>query len=199
MEKTFSYTFNKMYPHTETSVLKQKDVNSIMTMIRCGRLKNLIEFEGYGVCEYDEDDNQLIHPHVMIADKFNRLRTNVLVYNVFDNDWNQGTYDKLFIFKTNWPKEPTYNIVFHNTKTNKSMHHPEIENAYDILLQDIMKVFNIIHKKEIINFYSNKVECTRHNTTNELASEINFEPIIERYRNAQWGNPKNDEIIEEAV
>ena len=86
MEKTYSYTFNKMYPHVETSVLKQKDVISILTMIRCGRLKNLIEFEGYGVCEYDEDDNQLIHPHVMMTDKFNRLRTNVLVYNVFDND-----------------------------------------------------------------------------------------------------------------
>lgn len=190
MEKEYDYTFNKMYPYMDTSVMKQKDVNNLMTLISSGRLKNLIEFEGFGVCEYDEDDKQLIHPYVTKFDKFNRLRTNVLIYNILDNDWSGGKYDKLFIFKTNWPKEPTYNIVFHNTQTNVSMHHPEIENANDIVAQDIMKVFNIIHQREIFEFQSNKIECSRKGSFNEFANEINFEPIKERYRNALWGDPK---------
>lgn len=190
MEKEYDYTFNKMYPYMDTSVMKQKDVNNLMILISSGRLKNLIEFEGFGVCEYDEDDKQLIHPYVKKFDKFNRLRTNILIYDIFNNDWSGGKYDKLFIFKTNWPKEPTYNIVFHNTQTNVSMHHPEIENANDIVAQDIMKVFNIIHQREIFEFQSNKIECSRKSSFNEFANEINFEPIKERYRNALWGDPK---------
>ena len=196
MEKEYSYTFNKMYPYMETSVMKQKDVNNLMSLIKCGRLKNLVEFEGYGVCEYDEDDKQMNHAHVIKFDKFNRLRTNVLIYNIFENDWTGGVYDKLFIFKTNWPKEPTYNIVFHNTKTGVSMHHPEIENANDIVVQDIVKVFNIIHKREIFAFQSNKIECARAHKFNDYANEINFGPIDERYKSAKWGDPKELALAE---
>ena len=198
MEKEFNYTFKKMYPYVETSVLKQKDANSILTLVKIGRLKNLIEFEGYGVCEYDEDDKQQINAHVTLMDKFNRLRTNVLVFDVFDNDWTNGVYDKLFIFKTNWVKEPTFNIVFVNTKTGACIHHPEIEFAYDILIQDITKIFNTVHKKEIFDFYANKIKCSRTTGFNDLAKETNLEPIMERYRNAKWGK-KNDNFDEDSA
>ena len=204
MDKEFNYTFKKMYPYVETSVLKQKEVNCIISIIRSGRLKHLVEFEGYGVCEYDEEDKQLNYAHVTMMDKFNRLRINVLVFKVFNNDWSRGTYDKLFIFKTVWPKEQTLNIVFHNTKTGKSMHHPEIEFAYDILAQDIMKVFNTLHKGEIFQFYRNKIEAARTNDfNNEKVIETNYRPIMERYFNAQWDNfdekPIEDEQVADAV
>ena len=161
MEKEFDYTFKKMYPYVETSVLKQKEVICINNIIAAGRLRHFIKFVGYGVCEYDEDDKQLINTHVVMADKFNRLRTNVMVFDVFNNDWTNGVYDKLFIFKTACPKEHTLNIVFHNTKTGNSMHHPEIEFAYDILVHDIMKVFNTLHKQEILDFYKKNFQFLR--------------------------------------
>lgn len=196
MEKEYKYKFNKEYPYLETSVLKIKDVNDIMSHTSCGRLKNLIEFEAYGVCEYDEDDVQLNHPNVIVSDKFNRLRTNVLIYNIFNNDWSKGLFDKLFIFKTNWPHEPAYSIVFHNTQTGKSVHHPEIENAHDILMQDIMKFFNTLHRREILDYYSNKAKCFKENRISDVPIEKTVEPIIERYNNAKWGKPK-EQIDEE--
>ena len=161
MEKEFDYTFKKMYPYVETSVLKQKEVICINNIIAAGQLRHFLKFVGYGVCEYDEDDKQLINTHVVMADKFNRLRTNVMVFDVFNNDWTNGVYDKLFIFKTAWAKEQTLNIVFHNTKTGNSMHHPEIEFAYDTLVHDIMKVFNTLHKQEILDFHKKKLEDSR--------------------------------------
>ena len=192
MEKVFDYTFKKMYPYVETSVLKQKEVICINNIIATGRLRHFIKFVGYGVCEYDEDDKQLINTHVVMADKFNRLRTNVMVFDVFNNDWTNGVYDKLFIFKTAWPKEQTLNIVFHNTKTGNSMHHPEIEFAYDILVHDIMKVFNTLHKREILDFHKKKLEDSRNDKWIDDVRETNIDGIIERYYNAQW-DTFNDE------
>ena len=200
MEKVFDYTFKKMYPYVETSVLKQKEVICINNIIATGRLRNFIKFVGYGVCESDEDDKQLINTHVVMADKFNRLRTNVMVFDVFNNDWTNGVYDKLFIFKTAWPKEQTLNIVFHNTKTGKSMHHPEIEFAYDILVHDIMKVFNTLHKQEILDFHKKKLEDSRNDKWIDNVRETNIDGILERYYNAQWDNlDAEEETIADAV
>lgn len=200
MEKEFDYTFKKMYPYVETSVLKQKEVICIDNIIRAGRLRHLVKFVGYGLCEYDEDDKQLINTHVTMTDKFNRLRTNVMVFDVFNNDWSKGKYDKLFIFKTAWPKEQTLNIVFHNTKTEKSMHHPEIEFAYDILAQDIMKVFNTCHKQEIFDFHRKKLENPGSDKYTDDAVEINLDPILERYYNAKWDDFNAEkEIVADAV
>ena len=200
MEKVFDYTFKKMYPYVETSVLKQKEVICINNIIATGRLRHFLKFGGYGVCEYDEDDKQLINTHVVMTDKFNRLRTNVMVFDVFNNDWTNGVYDKLFIFKTAWPKEHTLNIVFHNTKTGKSMHHPEIEFAYDILVQDIMKVFNTLHKQEILDFHKKKLEDSRNDKWINDARETNIDGILERYYNAQWDNvDSEEETIADAV
>lgn len=186
MEKEFDYTFKKTYPYIETSVLKQKEVICIKNIITSGRLKHFVKFSGYGVCEYDEDDKQMINTHVTMTDKFNRLRTNVIVFDVFNNDWNKGIYDKLFIFKTAWPKEHTLNIVFHNTKNGNSMHHPEIEFAYDILAQDLMKVLNTCHKHELFDFHRKKLEGAGNNKYANDIAEINLDPILERYYNAQW-------------
>ncbi len=200
MEKVFDYTFKKMYPYVETSVLKQKEVICINNIIATGRLRHFIKFVGYGVCEYDEDDKQLINTHVVMADKFNRLRTNVMVFDVFNNDWTNGVYDKLFIFKTAWPKEQTLNIVFHNTKTGNSMHHPEIEFAYDILVHDIMKVFNTLHKQEILDFHKKKLEDPGNDKWIDDVRETNIDGIIERYYNAQWDNfDAEEETIADAV
>ena len=200
MEKEFDYTFKKMYPYVETSVLKQKEVICINNIIATGRLRHFIKFVGYGVCEYDEDDKQLINTHVVMADKFNRLRTNVMVFDVFNNDWTNGVYDKLFIFKTAWAKEQTLNIVFHNTKTRNSMHHPEIEFAYDILVHDIMKVFNTLHKQEILDFHKKKLEDSRNDEWINDVRETNIDGIIERYYNAQWDNfDAEEETVADAV
>ena len=200
MEKVFDYTFKKMYPYVETSVLKQKEVICINNIIATGRLRHFIKFVGYGVCEYDEDDKQLINTHVVMADKFNRLRTNVMVFDVFNNDWTNGVYDKLFVFKTSWPKEQTLNIVFHNTKTGNSMHHPEIEFAYDILVHDIMKVFNTLHKREILDFHKKKLEDSRNDKWVNDVRETNIDGIIERYYNAQWDNfDAEEETVADAV
>lgn len=200
MEKVFDYTFKKMYPYVETSVLKQKEVICINNIIATGRLRHFIKFVGYGVCEYDEDDKQLINTHVVMADKFNRLRTNVMVFDVFNNEWTNGVYDKLFIFKTAWPKEQTLNIVFHNTKTGNSMHHPEIEFAYDILVHDIMKVFNTLHKREILDFHKKKLEDSRNDKWIDDVRETNIDGIIERYYNAQWDNfDDEEETVADAV
>lgn len=200
MEKEFDYTFKKMYPYVETSVLKQKEVICINNIIATGRLRHFIKFVGYGVCEYDEDDKQLINTHVVMADKFNRLRTNVMVFDVFNNDWTNGVYDKLFIFKTAWPKEQTLNIVFHNTKTGNSMHHPEIEFAYDILVHDIMKVFNTLHKQEILDFHKKKLEDSINDEWINDVRETNIDGIIERYYNAQWDNfDAEEETVADAV
>jgi len=188
MEKEFDYQFKKMYSYVDTSILKNKEVNGIMMVLGSGRFKELIKFEGYGVCEYDENDKQLMNPHVTMIEKFNRLRTNVLVYDIFNNGWSKGKYNKLFIFKTNWAKDPTYGFVMYNTETNEFMHYHEIEYAYDILAQDIMKTFNTLHKQNLLNFCKNKYVCTNTGNYNEFTTEDYYNELMDEYKSAQWGD-----------
>lgn len=192
-----TYQFKKMYTHVEESVLKQKDVNSILAMINGGRLKHLIKFEGFGLCEHDETDTKLEYGNITMMDKFNRLRTNIMVFEVFNNDWSHGMFDKMYIFKTIWPRETVFNIVFHNTSTGKVSHTPEVEYAYDILVQDIVKAFNIMHKKKIIDFYSLKHKACKENKFYEGIQERYYNDIMNEYYNAQWDNPNENEILED--
>lgn len=196
-EITYDYNFKKEYTYNDTSILKQKDVNNILSIVNSGHLKKLMKFEGYGQVTYDEDDFQLMNAHVTMQDKFNRLRTNVMVFDIFDNDWSHGRYNKLFIFKTNWVKDPTYSFVLYNTVTDESSHHPCIEYAYDTLAKDIMIAFNTMHKSEILEFYSNKSAKVKNKNLDESICETKLQPILDRYYNAQWGDPNEqlDEVV----
>ena len=152
--ENYDFTFSKSYPYMDTNVLKHKEVGNIMNIISGGRLRHFVKFNCFGVCEYDESDTQLNRCFVVAQDKFNRLRTNVLVYDVYDNDWSLGRYDKMFIFKNAHAKNPAFNVVFTNSKTDVSIHIPEIDYTYDSLVQNIMKTFNMMHMHKIFKFYA---------------------------------------------
>lgn len=191
MEQEFDFEFTKMYPYVETSVMKQKDAAVILNTINSGRLKHHMKFNCYGECHYDEDDKQMNHAYVTRSDKFNRLRTNVLVFDMYDNDWNPGIYDKLYIFKSNNVNNPTFSIVAYNTITKKAHHHPQIEYAYDILLQTISRLIFTIHRKCFVDFYYKKEKMIADKTPTNGYYEKDFKKIMEFYENAQYDDPKN--------
>lgn len=191
MNENFDYKFEKNYSRIETSVLKLKDAQKIQQLISTGRLKNFIEFESYGIITYDENDERMLYPYVTKMDKFNRLRTNVIIYNVRHNDWNQGVYDKLYIIKQNNVKEPTFAYIFHNLKTGQCSMMPAIEYAYDRLIQNITKSINIIKKHKLLDYYSRKTESAHSNNPANIPTDKEGQAIIKEYYNHVLENVKS--------
>lgn len=179
-ETNYDYSFYKNYSRIETSVFKLKDVQRILSIINCGRLKNFMQFETYGVITYDENDERLEYAQVTSMEKFNRLRTNVMVFNLYQNDWNNA-YDKLYIIKQNNDKNPTFSYIFQNTNTGECSMMPVIEYEFDRLAQNLTKSFNIIKKRNMFNYYSQKCDAARKGDVKNIPTDIEGQQIIKEY------------------
>ena len=63
-----------------------------------------------------------------------------------------------------------------------------------------MKVFNTLHKQEILDFHKKKLEDSRNEKWIDNVRETNIDGIIERYYNAQWDNfDAEEETVVDAV
>ncbi len=180
-ETNYDYSFYKNYSRIETSVFKLKDTQKILDVINTGRLKNFITFESFGMITYDEDDIKLEYAHVTKMDKFNRLRTNVMIFNVRQSDWNNGVYDKLYIIKQNNDKNPTFSYIFQNTETNVCSMMPAIDYEFDRLAQNLTKSFNIIKKKEMFDYYSRKRDAAHEARIGDIPTDVEGQKIIRKF------------------
>ena len=93
--EVFNIKFNM--PYIETDVIKQKHYGILLSTIGNSRLINYMHYDGPGLITFNEDDIQHNNPIVTLMDKYNRLKTNCLVYSLTENTSNMGYYDKLFI------------------------------------------------------------------------------------------------------
>lgn len=190
----FDYSFYKNYSRIETSVFKLKDTQKILDVINTGRLKNFMEFESFGIITYDENDEKLEYPHVTKMDKFNRLRTNVMVFNVYQNDWNH-VYDKLYIIKQNNDKNPTFAYIFQNTETGACSMMPCIDYEFDRLAQNLTKSFNIIKKRDIFDYYSRKRDAAHDARIGDIPIDTEGQKIIREYYDHVLMNVKTPKFV----
>ena len=94
--EVFNIKFNM--PYIETDVIKQKHYGILLSTIGNARLIKYMHYDGPGIITFNEDDIQHNNPIVTLMDKYNRLKTNCLVYSLTENTSNMGYYDKLFIY-----------------------------------------------------------------------------------------------------
>lgn len=181
--------FKKEYPYIASNVFKQKDVNHILTIINAGRLSSHIKFVGYGLVTYDEDDTKMENAHLTFMEKFNRLKTNCLVFDVLKTVWNDNVYTKMYILKQNNVKDPTFSIVFHNEETGITTQNPCIEYAYDVLSQDIMRVIFNLRMRPLYEMYK------RRKNISTFPSIIEVEECYRKIKETPFVDCNNDNTV----
>ena len=139
---------------------KQKSAYILNALFANGRIIDYAKFSCFGNITPLNDKNNKIH--VEELDKFNRTKVNCLIYDLTYNKYNDGKYDKLFIYystvvrDTNW-----YGYVFYNTQTGKTLHKYCIEYADDKLYQYIYKSILFLSEDKLWNHYSEKFDALR--------------------------------------
>ena len=70
-----------------------------------------MHYDGPGIITFDNEDVQHTNPTITLMEKYNRLKTNCLVYSLPENISNMNYYDKLFIYYSSGNKESYYGYV----------------------------------------------------------------------------------------
>ena len=182
--EVFNIKFNM--PYIETDVIKQKHYGILLSTIGNSRLINYMHYDGPGLITFNEDDIQHNNPIVTLMDKYNRLKTNCLVYSLTENTSNMGYYDKLFIYYSVGTKFSYYGYVLFNTKTNKNEHIYFIDDNYNDLTRCLNQSFNHMYDKTLFEYYGKKydaVKCRHGLTLQNCPTIIDYKSMMKERKN----------------
>lgn len=181
MMKTYNLEFNM--PYIDVDNFKQKPMSILISMITNSRLGEHMVFEGTGNITFESKDVKHYKPIVTVLDKYNRLKSNCLVFHLPITTCNRRYFDKLVIYYTAGSKIPSYGYVLHNSKTGKSAHIYCLDYDNINLLKCLNQTFNTLYNREIYDYYTKKNDAIkgRHGLTPaDCPTVIEYNDIIHR-------------------
>lgn len=139
---------------------KNKATLIFRNLMSGGRMINYAVFNCYGLITTNCHKADKIT--IEETDKFNRSKTNCMIYDLTYNKYNPGKFDKLFIYKSNMSKDDAfYGYILYNTKTGKMSNVYNIEFMDDKLYQYIYRgIIELSHDK-LLNHYSKKYDAVK--------------------------------------
>lgn len=169
-----SYEFDLAINYCTFDNFKQKSAYILNALFAGGRMTDYARFSCYGIITPLNDKNNRIQ--IEEVDKFNRAKVNCIIYDLTYNKYNDGIYDKLFIYYSTVTRDTSwYGYVFYNTKTGKTLHKYCIEYSDDKLYQYIYKSILFLSERRLWNHYSEKYNALR-------AHDIKGIKTIEQWR-----------------
>jgi len=179
----YKFEFERWFFDTDN--FKQKQVENILGIINGGRLHEYMRFFSYGNISFEPEDKGHRYPTITELDKFNRLKSNCLIFDLSYNTFNNGKYDKCFIYNTVGHQIGNYGFVFYNTKTGELSHKYFIEYTFDGLCQALTKSFHSLIRDELwINYYGKKYDSTKKRkglTVKDCPSLYNYKQCKSKY------------------
>lgn len=137
---------------------KQKASLILQSLFANGRMIDYARFNGYGLINIEsrKADKIIIEE----TDKFNRAKTNCIIYDLTYNKWNPGKYNKLFIYRTNMSRDNAfYGYILYNTETGKMINIYNIDYADDKLYQYIYRSIINLSKDKLWDHYSKQYDA----------------------------------------
>lgn len=155
---SYEITLNFYYQTFDS--FKQKGALIIQNLFGNGRMIDYAKFHGYGLITTNGHKADIIT--VEDSDKFNRLKTNCLIYDLTYNKYNPGKFDKLFIYRTNMSKDNAfYGYILYNTETGKMTNVYNIEYMDDKLYQYIYRSIINLSNDKLWEHYSKKYDSLK--------------------------------------
>ena len=121
----------------------------------------MMKFVGYANLTFDDADTKHLFPIINMQEKFNRVKTNCLVYDLYDTAFNPKIYDKMILYHEIYGKVGYFNYFMWNSETGEKCHITWIEDAFDNLIQRINKSFNTIRRRKMFEYYGQQYDATK--------------------------------------
>ena len=154
----YDITLNFYYQTFDS--FKQKNALLIQNLFANGRMIDYAKFYSYGFIEAENHKAEKIHIEEM--DKFNRLKTNCIIFDLTYNKYNPNKFNKLFIYRSTISKDNGYyGYILYNTETNKSINVYNVENTDDKLYQYIYRSIINLPNDKLWNHYSKKYDSIK--------------------------------------
>ena len=154
----YEITLNFYYQTFDS--FKQKGALILQGLFAGGRMIDYAKFHGYGLITTNGHKADKIT--IEDTDKFNRLKTNCLIYDLTYNKYNPGKFDKLFIYRTNMSKDNAfYGYILYNTETGKMTNVYNIEYMDDKVYQYVYRSIVNLPNDKLWNHYSKKYDCLK--------------------------------------
>lgn len=175
-----SYDVNLAINYCTFDNFKQKSAYILNGLFAGGRMIDYAVFSSYGIITpLNEKNNQI---HIEEVDKFNRAKVNCIIYDLTYNKYNDGKYDKMFIYYSTVTRDTTwYGYVFYNTKTGKTLHKYCIDYLDDKLYQYIYKSILFLSKDKLWNHYSKKWDALRAHDLKNVKTIKDWEDMHQYY------------------
>jgi len=183
------YNIKFSMPYIEADVFKQKHYDILLSLIGNSRLAENMHYDGPGLMTFAVNDSQHNNPIVTPMDKYNRLKTNCLIFSLPSNNRNMGYYDKLFIYYSAGVKIAQYGYVLFNTETNKCQHIYFIDDDYNDLLRCLNQTFNRLSDESLFAFYSKKYDAIQGRngfTIDDAPRAADYETMINERKNRAY-------------
>lgn len=161
---------------------KQKSAQILNNLFAQGRINDYARFHSYGIITPMDEQNR--HIHIEEIDKFNRLKTNCIIYDLLPNKYNRYEYDKLFIYYSLVARETSwYGYVLYNSKTGKTNHKYCIKYADDTLYQYIYRsIVNLGNHRDLYKYHSEHIKAVQNHDNNGLKTVKQYNEMITKYK-----------------
>ena len=155
-----SYIIDLDFYYQTFDCFKQKGALVLQALFTGGRIIDYARFSGYGLITTNGHKADQITIEEM--DKFNRLKTNCMIFDLTYNKYNPGKYDKLFIYRTNTSKDNSfYGYILFNSETKKMINKYNLDFMDDKLYQYIYMSIIKLADDKLWEHYSKKYDCLR--------------------------------------
>lgn len=180
------YNFEFWRWHFNCDNFNQKHASIILSIISQGRLHRFMRFSSYGNITFDNNDEGHRYPFIEELESFNRNKTNCLIFDLTNNEKNDGRFNKLFLYHSNGSQHSFYGYVFYNTENKEITHKYFVDHEYDELCMALTKSFNTLLLSKVFNFYSEKFDAIKNNLSYGLKKDEdeffrNYNELLEKY------------------
>ena len=168
---------------------KQKAAFILQGLFSGGRMIDYAKFSSYAIITPLNEKNNKIS--VEEQERFNRAKTNCLIYDLTYNKWNPGKYDKLFIYyyitsrDTGW-----YGYVLYNTKTGKTSNKYCIEYSDDKLYQYIYNHIIELADDKKWEYFSCRYDALKKKDLKNVKTIKDYNEMKKYYEDFEGGRPK---------
>ena len=162
---------------------KQKSCLILQGLFANGRMIDYAKFHGYGIITTNCKKADKIA--IEELNKFVRSKTNCIIYDLTYNKYNPGTYDKLFIYKSDMSRDNAfYGYILYNTETHKMVNKYILDYMDDKLYQYIY--MSIVSLPDIVKFnhYGKRYDAVKNRkglTVKDCPTRSDYEKMHQYY------------------
>ena len=175
-----TYEFDLAINYCTFNNFKQKAAYIVNSLFAQGRINDYMHFKSYGIITPLDDKNK--HISIEEIDKFNRIRTNCIIYDLTYNKWNPGKYDKCFIYFSNVTRDTNwYGYVLYNSETGDLKHKYCIKYEDDKLYQYIYRSIISLADDVKWDYYNKEFDSLKNRDTQNYRTINHYKEYKQYY------------------